>query len=105
MLKELIDFAVKNAGKGYANFSRQRWANLLRQHSVIITKEQGEVISFGVYDDRPTELFFYCIVKKSTIGMMRMVDDMRKAIDNCLPKKPIRWFDEKRKRTVRWVRS
>jgi len=102
MLNELIDFAVENAGKNYANFSRQQWANLLQQHSLIVIKEKNEINGFGVYDNRATELFFYCIVKKSTIETPRAVAIIKRAIDNCLPKKPIRWLDEKRKRIVQW---
>lgn len=105
MLNNLIDFAIENAGKDYENFSRQQWANLIQQHSIIIVKERGEIAGFGVYDNRVTELFFYCIVKKSTIETIRAVAIMKRAIDSSLPKKPIRWLDEKRKRVVQWASS
>jgi len=105
MLNELIDFAVENGGKNYANFSRQQWTNLLQQHSIFVTKEQGEIVFFAVYDNRPTEVFFYCVVKKATMEISRTMCIMKRIIDKGLPKKPIRWIDEKRGRMVRWVRS
>lgn len=102
MIDTLVEFAIRNSGKDFDGFDRQRWHDLLRLHDIIVIKEQDEITGFGVYDNGENSVFFYCIIKKIGVPAIKAISVMLKVIENCLPQKTITWIDEKRGRIIEW---
>ena len=93
---ELVCFAKKNH-RGFASFEDDQVRRFFQvvKNTTLVTQQNGKIVGFAVYIERPEGLYFACIaIEKEARMNWRAVPIMMEILEH-LPDCPILWHDNK----------